>query len=750
MAAEIPARRRVCDLCHVRKVRCDRNDPCGNCVDQNTSCTRSRGMKRLPKRDLMMSRARSRDRQASGVSTPVSTVGAASVAAYGSLLDRSIGRSNDIDFVNVGFDFPTATATLDTSFLADILEDPGMLLDVEYELHSWMAIVPLTDAQMINRRRRIGHSHSNTNSQHLASWGRSQLLESALSVASQVLGSMEYSTETAGVVPPEEQRNVPSIEFLYWMLKDIGSPKFGPFISDYFRHISNPTLKHMGLSLLLTSTPATNPDSIIHTVCVNSVAYKFLTATLATEPDPDLAQSLRTNALAYRETAKAALQKIPLTTRPSLALLQAILCGIFLNQGSGDTRTCRELARTACRVCMDIGIGARMRTDLGSVSEEEYYCFMWCYTLDRNYAWKFGSVRVLVVDRGTDVDPPAAAAASQLMRIYLEFAKVQDAMIPYLDEPDRARGDERFQFGRFLLDRMEGVRGDIDQIKPPSPDWRGLDATSEIATLDFAYHSILTNLLHLRQISLGHVAGTATSIPTSVAGAAMDLGAGAGAGPYSTPSQPQPQTETAIYLDSARRNLLALIRICASSDEQKTVAYLHWTILYYPITASIALLCNAIATGHEGDVEILRAVSNSLAQSGALSAPIAAMRRLLVEFVRLCRGGSVVGDNPSSAFGVDGGDDGMVANANANVGRSMQAGTGVGNADGSVLPVTDSVSMLVSPWAGASGSQDGLGLGVGMEMGLGLAVSTVEPQMEGMATMAGVDFMGHDETVFSF
>jgi hypothetical protein len=245
---------------------------------------------------------------------------------------------------------------------------------------------------------------------------------------------------------------------------DIGSPKFGPFISDYFRHISNSTLKHMGLTLLLNSTPATNPDSIIHTVCVNSVAYKFLTATLATEPDPDLAQSLRTSALAYRETAKAALQKIPLTTRPSLALLQAILCGIFLNQGSGDTRACRELARTACRVCMDIGIGTRMRTDIGSVSEEEYYCFMWCYTLDRNYAWKFGSARVLLVDPETDVDPPASASASQLMRIYLDFAKVQDAMIPYLDDPDKAGGDERFQCGRFLLGRMEGVRRDIDSV----------------------------------------------------------------------------------------------------------------------------------------------------------------------------------------------------------------------------------------------------------------------------------------------
>jgi hypothetical protein len=170
-----------------------------------------------------MSRARSRDLQpeVSAVSTPASTHPRL-------LLDPSISRASDFDFVNMGFSFPTstastATAALDTSFLADILEDPTMLLDVEYELHSWMAVVPLTDAQMINRRRRIGHSGSNTNAQHLASWGRSQVLESALSVASQVLGSMEYFTETAGAGPSEEQRTLPSIEFLYWMLKGASS-----------------------------------------------------------------------------------------------------------------------------------------------------------------------------------------------------------------------------------------------------------------------------------------------------------------------------------------------------------------------------------------------------------------------------------------------------------------------------------------------------------------------------------------------
>jgi hypothetical protein len=81
----------------------------------------------------------------------------------------------------------------------------------------------------------------------------------------------------------------------------------------------------------------------------------------------------------------------------------------------------------------------------------------------------------------------------------------------------------------------------------PSPNWKGLDPASEIATLNFAYHCILTNLLHLRQIAV------------SV---------------HQTPTAESPDTSS--YLDSARRGLQALISLCTSSDPQKTVAYLHW------------------------------------------------------------------------------------------------------------------------------------------------------------------------------
>ncbi|GLA82630.1 hypothetical protein AtubIFM56815_006817 [Aspergillus tubingensis] len=90
-------------------------------------------------------------------------------------------------------------------------------------------------------------------------------------------------------------------------------------------------------------------------------------------------------------------------------------------------------------------------------------------------------------------------------------------------------------------------------------------------------------------------------------------------------------------LTSARQELQALITICESSDTQKTVAYLHWTLLYYPITACFALFCNAVATCHSGDFQILKAVANCLAHSGTMSQPIATMQNLFQQFVALSK-----------------------------------------------------------------------------------------------------------------
>ncbi|KAF4171290.1 hypothetical protein CNMCM8694_003561 [Aspergillus lentulus] len=327
--------------------------------------------------------------------------------------------------------------------------------DREQELHRWILLVPLTDAHLTKQRPldRI---------QGLA-WNRIQVIKSAFYVASHLSQSIGGSASPLNVGGyGEEQPEIPSIEFLTWMLNDLGGDRFGSFVLDYFKHVSRSTLKHMGLSLLRKT--ASPHDTLLYTVCVNSVAYKFINCLLVDEDDGELSQMLRERAAKYKRTAQAALRRIPLLTSPSLALLQAILCG----------------------------------------------------------------------------------------------------------------------------------------ISPPSPLWKGLDVHCEVAALDFGYHSIMTTILHLTQVNSGEIHGAG-----------------------------------GLYLQSARQELSALVCLCRPSNQQRTAAFLHWTLLYYPLTACFVLFCNAVATSHLGDFHLLNTVANCLIQSGTVSQPIATLQRLFHEFVLL-------------------------------------------------------------------------------------------------------------------
>jgi hypothetical protein len=110
---------------------------------------------------------------------------------------------------------------------------------------------------------------------------------------------------------------------------------------------------------------------------------------------------------------------------------------IFLFQGSGDTTFCWELTRTASRICTDIGLSTAA-TSGRDVSEEEYYCFIWCYMLDRNYAWKLGRSKCFldvtpggILHASARVDPQI----SELLLIYLDLARIQDRIKPFIRDP---------------------------------------------------------------------------------------------------------------------------------------------------------------------------------------------------------------------------------------------------------------------------------------------------------------------------
>lgn len=82
----------------------------------------------------------------------------------------------------------------------------------------------------------------------------------------------------------------------------------------------------MGLSLL--SNKASKDEKDIFTVCLSAAAHKFLVTMLSSEEHDDLTEHLQQRLLSHKRTALAALDRIRLVATPSLALLQAILCGV--------------------------------------------------------------------------------------------------------------------------------------------------------------------------------------------------------------------------------------------------------------------------------------------------------------------------------------------------------------------------------------------------------------------------------------
>ncbi|KAB8073701.1 hypothetical protein BDV29DRAFT_191546 [Aspergillus leporis] len=363
-------------------------------------------------------------------------------------------------------------------------------------------------------------------------WNRLQALDSALYAASQVTESMGGLGKLSTVNDQsEEQCKTPSPEFLSWMLKDIGTNRFGSYVQDYFRHVSKQTLESMGVSLLRKD--ASPADSILYTVCVNSVAYKFIT------------------------TAMATCAEVPSDSTGCIE--EDSTCGYTIfHTITGSDMWDLPFPRIGGHYFL-LGVNKNCLQDL-----HRYWSY---YRRYQNYAWKLGRSKCFL-----DVTPGGILHASA-RHVVPPLTNVRERLLP---------------------------KQIYSQITPPSDSWKGLDSRGEIAALDYAYHSVMTTILHLVQLTPGQTLS------------AKDL-----------------------YLDSARQELLALVSICLSSDKQSTVAFIHWTLLYYPLTAVFVLFCNAVVTSHTGDFNLLKTVADCLTQCGTISQNIVTLQKLFQEFVSL-------------------------------------------------------------------------------------------------------------------
>lgn len=155
----------------------------------------------------------------------------------------------------------------------------------------------------------------------------------------------------------------------------------------------------------------------------------------------------------------------------------------------GDVDLSGDLIKSACKICIDLDLH---NTALhGNATEEEVFCFIRCYTLSRNYAFKsrklWCRLDVQLPSNLCDLYP-TYPPISELLLIYLDLAHVQDTIISCL--PGRSLTDEYVlslhHTGNYMLRKMQYIKGRMSQV-----------SIGSILGLSFFCYHILTQFLDL-------------------------------------------------------------------------------------------------------------------------------------------------------------------------------------------------------------------------------------------------------------
>lgn len=135
----------------------------------------------------------------------------------------------------------------------------------------------------------------------------------------------------------------PSMEVLYWILRgtflstklcstilihlsELKSNSIGPYVLDYFKHVSPNSLRVMGLALI--NRDGSPETLLLSSICANSVAFKFINTVLSADQPEGFEQGLRACADRHRESIQIAMNRMPLLAAPSMLFLQALLCSV--------------------------------------------------------------------------------------------------------------------------------------------------------------------------------------------------------------------------------------------------------------------------------------------------------------------------------------------------------------------------------------------------------------------------------------
>ncbi|GKZ35787.1 hypothetical protein AbraIFM66950_006582 [Aspergillus brasiliensis] len=395
--------------------------------------------------------------------------------------------------------------------------------------------------------------------------GRQSILRSALQLVSRIADSEPQNPDeiieesqpsySALMIPAAPPR-----ELLFMLIQ-------GPPESICIRwpdHISRKTFEKMATALL-------QDDSQLHNQASRSIDNPLLKSQLSQSTSVYIAASIRS------------IEHLSILKRPDLSTIQALLSSALLMQHLGRLNQCWVLTSYAARQIASLNYHKIRKVPAPSDVELEVYSVVyWCYYLDRTLSSLLGrppSLPDLEVSPTELIVLDPCSPYDTLLRVLLGLAQVQGKLHTISPHTKSVSNSQALETCQLLESRMQSIFREMPSNRDSLPKMVQYDWVA----VDFCYYAIFVEIDRTR---------------------------------LKSSFSPAIHRECLVH---ARKSLEAFHFLQQHPAEmpgfeEPYPSFLTWTLLFYPLSAFFVVICNIIGTLDRADFELLRKITQSLAQ----------------------------------------------------------------------------------------------------------------------------------------
>ncbi|KAJ4993640.1 C6 transcription factor [Stagonosporopsis vannaccii] len=578
----------ACDLCHARKVKCDRNDPCSNCISSKNRCLRNRH-KRAPR-----PKVRTDDK-----------------------IQALVQRLSSLeDSVRVTQETPKPSLAVPEEASPEQQESSDRPLKRKRTSSAVniiaSAVTPEVDTaqQPTNEARNLIQKELSTSSRF--SMHQRSVLETAISFVDHLSNAPVPTMKDRSTFDKSmyEPTGLTQGEILHVILgTEVKNMSATTIYFHSLDHLPPKAVERIALALM-EGTADEKTENLYKVIIHFKFAVVLYASQLQGPKSPAVQKHIKQLEYNHLSAALTALDHVSFLTTPSLLLVQVLITGAMMMQIVGNPASCWELTAHASRTL--VALGYHNITDIGAKDEYEeeiQAAIAWCSHFD--------SCMSLLLLRPRSLPPMNIKASSMIKTNPLNpmsvFEMIAMEMIPVHDKIlDLTLDSTSKKSGAPLKEEVAQLRqqmSDIYNLMQRNCPTHLLDSIMDILLhwkcLEFKYFSTLT--------SVHRLSPTVTTDPA----------------------------EREECLQSARKALECVKVIDATSKSLSHFIegydpYLAWTMLSYPLCPFFVVFCNVVGTSNERDFHLLQTVTDGISALITENKYVNRLHKLCATLLSLC------------------------------------------------------------------------------------------------------------------